>query len=303
MKPTTRREFLGYAGKYAALGLAAAPALSVLVSGCVTTDEVVLPDLGTIMKVGQAVAKSFKDITPEQEYYIGRTVGARILQKYQPYKNKKANGYVNLLGQTLAAASDLPQTYGGYHFLIQDSDEINALAAPGGLIFITRGILRCCKHEDAVAAVLAHEIGHVEARHGLQAIKKSRVTSALTLIGVESAKTFGGEDLAKLTETFEDSISDITATLINSGYSRAFESQADRSAVKILRRIGYNPAGLLDMLKVMQKQLKPGRLDFAKTHPSPESRMVEVSKVLGTYTEVKPVAARQKRFSDALRKI
>jgi predicted Zn-dependent protease len=303
MKSTTRREFLGFAGKYAVLGLGAAPVLSALVSGCVGTDEVGLPDLGSLVKVGQAVAKSFEDITPEQEYYIGRTVGAQILQRYQPYTNKKANDYINLLGQTLARVSDLPQTYGGYHFLIQDSDEINALAAPGGLIFITRGILKCCKNEDAVAAVLAHEIGHVESRHGLQAIKKSRVTSALTMIGLESAKTFGGEDLAKLTETFEDSISDITATLINSGYSRAFESQADRSAVKILRRIGYNPAGLLDMLKVMQKQLKPGRLDFAKTHPSPESRISDVSKVLGTYTEVKPVPARQKRFSKALRKI
>ena len=94
---------------------------------------------------------------------------------------------------TLSKTSDLPETFGGYHFLILDSDEINAFAAPGGFIFVTRGLLRCCKHEDAAAAVLAHEIGHVELRHGLQAIKKSRITTALTTLGIAGVKTFGGD--------------------------------------------------------------------------------------------------------------
>ncbi len=64
-------------------------------------------------------------------------------------------------------------------------------------IFITRGMLRCCRNEAAVAAVLAHEIGHVESKHGLQAIKKSRVTAALTTIGVEGSKQLGGQELAE----------------------------------------------------------------------------------------------------------
>jgi len=300
MKETTRREFLGRTGKYAVAGLGAASALSTLLSACASLEKVSLPDVGSLFKVSQAVAKSFEDITPEQEYYIGRTVGAVILEKYPPYIDDRANAYINLLGQTLARASDLPETYGGYHFLIQDSDDINALAAPGGLIFITRGILRCCKHEDAAAAVLAHEIGHVQNRHGLQAIRKSRITSALTMIGIESAKTFGGEDLARLTETFEDSISDISATLINNGYSRAFERQADLAAATILRRVGYNPNGLVDMLKEMQQKLKPGGLDFVRTHPSPQSRIEDIQKVIGTYQLVKTPAARQDRFAHAL---
>ncbi|MBU0988486.1 MAG: M48 family metallopeptidase [Proteobacteria bacterium] len=288
--------------------------LAVGVAGCKTMEEAtnIATSLGTaagvitetqgqsIAKGAKAVARSFEDFTPEQEYYLGRTVGGIILKQYQPYANDKANHYINILGQTLAQASELPETYGGYHFLIQDTDDINALAAPGGLIFITRGLLRCCRNEDAVAAVLAHEIGHVQFKHGLRAIKTARVTEALTTIGIMGAKAFGGEDLANLTQTFEDSISDITSTLINNGYSRELENQADMAAATILKRVGYDPNGLVDMLEVMQQRLKPGRLDFARTHPSPASRIADVLKVIGKSAPVKTPAARQARFMAVL---
>jgi predicted Zn-dependent protease len=310
----SKQQFLGPAVKLAVLGLGIMLALPVFISGCKTMEAVT--NIGTsigqsvgmitesqaesISKSSKAVARSFEDFTPEQEYYIGRTVGAVVINKYKPYNNKKANAYINLLGQTLAKASDMPETFNGYHFLILDSDEINALAAPGGLIFITRGMLRCCRNEDAVAAVLAHEIGHVQFKHGLQAIKKSRITSALITIGAEGAKTFGEEDLASLTATFEDSISDITSTLVNNGYSRKFERQADIAAVTILKRVGYDPNGLVDMLKVMDKKLKPGSPDFAKTHPSPASRIADIQKDIGKYAGGKRSKARHARFLAAL---
>ncbi|MBW2412775.1 MAG: M48 family metalloprotease [Deltaproteobacteria bacterium] len=295
MKTISRRKFIGLGGKLAFLGLGLSPVLTGFLHGCKIQVGSVQVDTDSVVKSYQAVSKSFEDITPEQEYYIGRTVGARILQKYKPYDNPAANRYINTLGQTLAQASDFPETYGGYHFLIQDSDDINAFAAPGGFIFVTRGILRCCEHEDAVAAVLAHEIGHVQSRHGLQAIKKSRVTDAVTILAIEGTKTFGGEDLANLTQTFEDSISDITSTLVVNGYSRAFEYQADSGAVNILYRVGYSPSGLVDMLRVMDKRLKPGGNDFVKTHPSPEKRISEIETFL-SYSEVKSPLPRQARF-------
>lgn len=310
----SKHRFSGSNVRLAVLGLGIMLALPILISGCKTMDAVT--NIGTsigqsvgiisesqaesISKSSKAAARSFEDFTPEQEYYIGRTVGAVIINKYKPYHNKKANAYINLLGQTLAKASDMPETFNGYHFLILDSDEINALATPGGLIFITRGMLRCCRNEDAVAAVLAHEIGHVQLKHGLQAIKKSRVTSALVILGTEGAKTFGKEDLASLTETFEDSISDITSTLVNNGYSRKFERQADIAAVTILKRIGYDPNGLVNMLKVMKKKLKPGSPDFAKTHPSPASRIADIQKDIGKSAGGKVPNARHARFLAAL---
>lgn len=306
--------FFGSTIKLAVLGLGIMLVFSVLISGCKTMEAVT--NIGTsigqsvglisdsqaesISKSSKAVARSFEDFTPEQEYYIGRTVGAVIINKYKPYNNKRANAYINLLGQTLAKASDMPETFNGYHFLILDSNEINAFATPGGLIFITRGMLSCCRNEDAVAAVLAHEIGHVQFKHGLQAIKKSRITSALVILGTEGTKTFGKKDLASLTATFEDSISDITSTLVNNGYSRNFERQADIAAVTILKRVGYDPNGLVSMLKMMDKNLTPGSPDFAKTHPSPASRITDIKKQIGNYAKVKQPKARQKRFLAAL---
>lgn len=312
-----RRRFLSQTGRLA-LGLGVAPGLAALLSGCegmgdiatmgsdiaASTGFISKTQAESIGKSARAVERGFTDITPEQEYYIGRTVGAVILQKYPPYTNDPANRYVNVMGRSLALASDLPETYGGYHFLILDSEEINALSAPGGFIFITRGLLRCCKNEDAVAAVLAHEVGHVQYRHGLQAIKKSRITEALTTIGMESAKQFGGETLANLTNAFEGSISDITQTMINSGYSRAFEYQADTAAAFIMKRVGYNTDGLTDMLTVMGQQLQPGRLDFAKTHPAPQNRIAELKKSnLVSGAPVPATPSRQSRFQRAMRSV
>lgn len=288
----------------AALRSLAVVALSLLLIGCqgagglnsIASNVLNKRNIESIKKSYAAVSKSFEDFTPEQEYYIGRTVGAVILQRYRPLNDSAANRYVNQIGQMLARVSDAPETFGGYHFLILDSDEINAFAAPGGLIFVTRGILRCCNSEDAVAAVLAHEIGHVQYKHGLQAIRKSRVTAAITTLGIEGAKVFGGDRLSRLTTTFEDTISDVTGTLIHNGYSRAFEREADRAAVTILERVGYDPGSLVEMLEVMQRRLKPGGLDFAKTHPSPRSRINDVLQEIDRDETVSANKVRRERF-------
>jgi len=286
--------------------------LCVLLAGCQATKLV--SQIGTSVAVSQgvinedqaesintsaaSVSKAFTDFTPEQEYTIGRAVGASVVSRYTPYADTEVNRYLNLIGQNLARNSELPATFGGYHFLVLDSDEINAFAAPGGLIFVTRGMLRCCPDEDAVAAVLAHEIGHVQHQHGLQAIKKSRMTEALALIGTESAKQLGGADLARLTETFEESIHDVTTTLVNNGYARRLEKEADRGALTILARTGYDPAALVSMLEAMDRRLAPGGRDFARTHPAPSQRIADVA---GLVKPRRPVAkVRQLRFDQTL---
>lgn len=317
MKTSTRFKYQRFPCRGLILGFGLIVAVSVAVVSCKTVETVTKAgtqigvaagvltqsQAASIEKSTLAVAKTFQDITPEQEYYIGRTVGAVVLNKYKAYNKPQVNRYLNILGQTLARASDRPETFSGYRFLVLDSDDINAFAAPGGFVFVTRGMLRCCRHEAAVAAVLAHEIAHVQLKHGLRAIKQSRITSALTIIGIESAKTFAGQELATLTQAFEKSIADVTKTLINSGYSRAFESQADAAAVKILRRVGYNPNGLVDMLYAMQKRLKPGGIDFAKTHPSPVIRIASVQSSIGGYAPLKKPNPRQSRFDKYLRNI
>ena len=303
------------------IALAACLIASLLAAGCESLGEI--SQIGTALGVAtgtisqsqaaainqsaQAVQKSFEDITPEQEYYIGRAVAASLLSTRTPYAEQNANDYLNLLGRSLALYSDRPETFGGYHFLLLDTDEINAFAAPGGLVLVSRGLLRCATSEDTVAAILAHEIGHVAKEHGLQAIKTSRITTALTSVAITAAETVGTEEVAKLTSVFKDSINDITSTLVNSGYSRTLEFEADRQALVILQRVGYDPRALEDMLKVMETKLKPGGLDFAKTHPDPRDRIAEIEKSLAGTPAVAaaPAAAkaRQARYQAALGKV
>jgi predicted Zn-dependent protease len=257
----------------------------------------------SINRSARALEKSWQDLTPEQEYYIGRAVVAQVFQSYTPLDQSAANTYLNLLGQTLAIFSEQPETFGGYHFVLLDSDEINAFAAPGGLILVSRGMVSCCQNEDELAAVLAHEICHVELKHGLRAIKQGRLTEALTIVAAESAKQLGSEELAAVTREFEGSVGDVVMTLTTSGYSRTQERDADAAAVRLLRRAGYPEGAMLTMLNRMDQRLAHARgLGFAKTHPSARSRAATlVATVVASAQPTDPV--RQARFSTAMKPI
>ena len=294
--------------RIAGAGVVAA-SLAWLAAGCETLDQ--LTELGTgvavatgglteeqagsINRTASALGKAIDSITPEQEYYIGRTVAATVLTQYKPLAKEDLNGYLNRIGQSLAQFSTRPETFGGYHFIALDSDEINAFAAPGGLILATRGLLKCCQNEDELAAVLAHEIGHVEKQHGLRAIKTGRLNSALTILAVEAGKNLAGEQLAEVTQAFDESINDITGTLMNSGYSRKLEYEADAAAVAILKQSGYQPGALAAMLENMAKNWDASRRDFAATHPAPADRLAELRKI-GVVSSVVSANARQQRF-------
>ncbi|HIJ90994.1 MAG TPA: M48 family metalloprotease [Deltaproteobacteria bacterium] len=284
-----------------------------LVSGCETTNvldgvgaiqlgnfRLNESQVGAIKKTAQAMGKAFSDVTPEQEYYVGRAVGATLLGKYRPLTESRSVQYLNLVGQSLARVSDMPETYGGYHFVLLEDEGINAFAAPGGLIFVSRGLLRCCQDEDTLAAVLAHEIAHVQLKHGLQAIKTSRLTSAFSIMATEGVKQAGGGQLAQLTGIFEDSIHDVTATLVNNGYSRAFEREADAAALLMLDRAGYDQRALVALLGEMKRRLNPQGLDFAKTHPDPADRIAELEPLLAETKSPSGMAQRQQRFKSIL---
>jgi predicted Zn-dependent protease len=216
---------------------------------------------------------------------------------------EKATTYIATLGQTMALFSDRPETFGGWKFRIIDSDEINAFAAPGGFILLSRGIIRCATNEDELAAVIAHEIAHVELEHGLRAISKSRWTSAFTILGTEAATQLGSPQLAELTTAFEGAITDVTSTLVNNGYSRSLERQADLGALRIMQRVGYNPAALYYMLQNMGTRIEGDKRGFARTHPHPSDRMEDIAKSLGTLPRTPRHPVRDARFQDALQGI
>jgi predicted Zn-dependent protease len=257
-----------------------------------------------VQQTVEAVQTASQEITAEQEYYIGRAVAANILATRKAYSEQTATDYLNVLGRSLSLYSDRPETFGGYHFLIMDSDEINAFAAPGGLILISRGLLRCADSEETVAAILAHEISHVVLKHGLKAISNARWTAAVQAGVNAGVQVAGSRELKQLTGAFKDSINDITNTLVNSGYSREQELQADQMALVIMRKAGYDPQAFDEMLTVMKSKLKPGGADFAKTHPDPQVRITAVEKTLSGQpaVAVNPTAAnaRQARYGTAV---
>jgi predicted Zn-dependent protease len=149
-----------------------------------------------------------------------------------------------------------------------------------------------------VAAILAHEIGHIVNRHGIKSIEQARRTAAVTGVFVDAADNIGIMPLAELTDKFAGSINDITTKLVVNGYSREFEKQADAAAVDILIRVGYNPEALIELLEALDKNYTPGGLDFAKTHPDPKKRIKAIEKKLkGThYTNTSSPAQREARF-------
>ena len=289
----------------AVAGLAAAAALLLAVrpaAGKLDLNKIldtVVEHQDTIVKTGQALRKGFADLTPQEEYYLGRAVSARILGQYRVLGDDGRTAYVNTLGQVLARASSRPETFGGWHFLLLDTDEVNAFAAPGGFIFVTRGLYATCGTEEQLAAVLAHEVSHVTLRHGLGAIKNERLTEAFTILGTEAVKEYSKGQLQQLTAAFEGSINDIANKMIVSGYSQGQEYAADAEAARVAWRAGYNPAGLTEYLAALREKGRRGATKgFFSTHPPADDRLERAASSIQTDRLVGETdAARTRRFA------
>ena len=273
--------------------------------GVLTGGKVSTSDVETVEKTTKAVRSSFAEITEEEEYYIGRAVSAMILAEYPVYKNDALTKYVNRVGNAVVIHSDRPETYAGYHFLILDTEEVNAMAAPGGFIFISKGLLKRCGDEEMLSSILAHEVGHVSGKHGLRSIKKSRLIDAFRIIGSEAAKRYAPENLAQLTEIFEDALGDIAEKLIERGYDRKYEYEADELSVKISARTGYDAHGLLDFLATMVDDTSSeSSKGWFKTHPSANDRIGRVDKEIASIKNMpSKITARTARFQSAMKSL
>ncbi|MDR0882324.1 MAG: M48 family metalloprotease [Candidatus Adiutrix sp.] len=254
-----------------------------------------------LVSTGQKIFKSFEDFTPEEEHYLGRAVAATILAKYQPLRDNHSDRYLNLLGQSLARHSAKPDVLGGYHFIVLNSDEVNAFAAPGGLIMVTRGMVRTAANEDELAAVLAHEIAHVELSHGISSIKSARRDDALLTVGSLAAsqalaKSNLSAQMTALGNLLGAAAKDIAQDLMTNGYSRSAELEADQAALAILTNAGYAPSALDSVLGHMEPRIQSG-IGFGKTHPSPADRRQSLGLSNGP-VPANPV--RQARFTAAL---
>ncbi|MDR1238604.1 MAG: M48 family metalloprotease [Treponema sp.] len=256
-----------------------------------------------ISKSSDAIGKAAEDITPEQEYYIGRAVGANILASYKIYTAAPGlTTYLNRICNSIVINSPRPEIYNGYHVMILDSTEINAFATSGGHIFITRGLIDCTDSEDALAAVIAHEISHIQLQHSIKAIRTSRITQALLVTGGSAADVLtSGTSLGELTDIFDESVGEIVTTMVNNGYSQSQEFDADNRAMSLLASAGYDPSSLITMLRALEKN-QPGHPGgFNKTHPAPARRISNAGLSVNNYPVEDTRPYRQTRYNTVIK--
>lgn len=258
------------------------------------------------LAIGRSIQKAATPLTEEQQYYLGRSVSASIFGKYPPYNSDGLRRYVNLVGRSVAAASERPELFKGYHFAVLNSPQINAMATPGGFIFITKGFMRLLDTEDELAAVLAHEVAHVVEGHGVAAISQSNITKAVTLIGKEVVASQVDPNLVALTDVFDESVEEVTQTLLESGYSRSQEYDADAMGYQIMVNAGYDPSAMFSVLKKLQ-QVEARNADdesgWMSTHPKAEDRIDELEdEIEGPVNPSKIADSRLTRFSRSVKK-
>jgi predicted Zn-dependent protease len=229
----------------------------------------------------RSIERALEEITPEQEYYIGRAVGANILTNYELYQeNPDLALYLNEITSALAINSKKPEIFNGYHTMILDSPEINAFATPGGHIFVTRALVNRASSEDALAAVLAHELAHIQLQHSIMAIKSNRVINAFATTG----SSLAGLALVDLAEILDEAAGDIVSAM-QEGYSQNQEFAADALALELLADTGYDPSGLVSMLQRLEQDQSRSPGGFAKTHPAPADRIAQLERPLRQYKD------------------
>lgn len=252
----------------------------------------------SISKSTEAIGNAAEVITPEAEYIIGKQVAAQLLGEYPLYRNKDATKYLNSICYTMIIHSEKPNLYKGYYVGILDSNEINAFATSGGHILITKGLLKCADTEDAIAAVIAHEISHIQLQHSIKAIKASRNTiatlSALSATAV--TLTNGDEDTVNLTKALDESVNNVITILVDSGYSVSQEYAADKKALELMSNAGYDTSCMNDMLSLLEKNSKNTKKGFSLTHPAPQKRKKNLEKEYSKYSVYTPKECRTERF-------
>jgi predicted Zn-dependent protease len=199
--------------------------------------------------------------------------------------------------------SSRPDTFNGYHVGILNTKEINAIATPGGHIFVTRGLLECAGSEDALAAIIAHEVAHMQLHHAASIIADQRLANDLSQVADRAASMASRSSaLKERTALFGRSISVMVNTLFKNGFAQEQELEADAAAVGLLKSAGYDPSALAAVLGTLEKvqPLHPG--GFNTTHPSPAVRIASLKKSPATGNR-NVNASRNTRFASFQRRL
>lgn len=225
---------------------------------------------------------------PVYDFMLGREVAARVLGASTPVSHdSRASLYVNSVCRSLVLASASPYQYHPYTCIVLDDAELNAFAAPGGVIFITTGMLRFLRNEDELAAVLGHEVSHVQFRHGAVSVAQENVNAVLgrNFYGADGNDNLLGSMLGQL-----------YGNILN-GYSMEMEAEADANGMRMARDAGYAPQVFPEILE----RFKNVKNDYGGAgYPEDRARLArEVLDEMGT-SFPEPSGARTERFRVAV---
>ena len=200
----------------------------------------------------------------EKEIALGRQLAAEVEQQAKMVDDPMVTEYVNRVGQNIVLHSDAKVPF---TIKVIDSDEVNAFALPGGYFFVNKGLILAADNEAELAGVMAHEIGHVAARHAMENQGKGALINYAAIAGI----IFGGPILSSVLQNGGG----ILAGLASLKFSRGAEEEADNLGVQYLYAAGYDPTAMSTMFEKLaaQNKKKPGTLSklFA-THPESADR-------------------------------
>lgn len=224
----------------------------------------------SVKQYAAELAEINKTVSTEEEIQIGEQLISGILGAAPLVDNSELQQYVNDVGSWVARQSERPHL--PWSFGVIDSTGINAFAAPGGYIVLTRGLLKLIEDEAQLAGVLAHEIAHVDGRHHLIALKSAMNQEFWADLGLNLVGN--PEVLNRLVNAGIE--------LYASGLDRKYEYRADLNAVVLAARAGYDPYALLNVLAAIDS-INPSRASLQvllKTHPPTQDRIAELSAIM-----------------------
>lgn len=215
------------------------------------------------------------DISPQQEIAMGLQATPDMENQFGGLDSNPADQQrVEAVGMKIvngSPAKNTPYDY-AYH-LLADTQTVNAFALPGGQIFITRALYDLLQNEGELAGVLAHETGHVVARHSAEQMAKTQLTQGLTGAAVMAACDPNNPGSCASTAQ----MAALVGQLVNMKFSRTDESQADQLGVCFMAASGYNPQDMIGVMQVLESASQGNQPpEFLSTHPSPANRIQQI---------------------------